>query len=172
MPNIRIPDSLCEEQQDADSEALTEKPYENEVHFLYRLRMYFVMLGAGCFTVTVVVFLWNLLGPVGRGGGDGVKTSALRVAFQVQKGDSESPNGAVIRVWNLSDETLLRSRKEFDRVILQAGYQDNYGLIYSGDVMRQGYMTVAVASGLVKANGAVYVRVAGASADHPLGTSG
>jgi hypothetical protein len=38
-----------------------------------------------------------------------------------------------------------------------------------GDVMRQGYMTVAVASGLVKANGAVYVRVAGASDDHPLG---
>ena len=38
-----------------------------------------------------------------------------------------------------------------------------------GDVMRQGYMTVKVASGTVSANGAVYVRVSNASADHPLG---
>lgn len=38
-----------------------------------------------------------------------------------------------------------------------------------GDVMRQGYMTVAVASGAVKANGAVYVRVSNADDDHPLG---
>ena len=38
-----------------------------------------------------------------------------------------------------------------------------------GDVMRQGYMTVAVASGDVTANGIVYARVSGADADNPLG---
>jgi hypothetical protein len=38
-----------------------------------------------------------------------------------------------------------------------------------GDVMRQGYMTVKVASGTVAANGAVYVRISNASAGHPLG---
>jgi hypothetical protein len=38
-----------------------------------------------------------------------------------------------------------------------------------GDVLRQGYMTVAVASGDVKANGRVYVRVNNPSDGHPLG---
>ncbi|MDR1020499.1 MAG: hypothetical protein LBL73_07060 [Synergistaceae bacterium] len=38
-----------------------------------------------------------------------------------------------------------------------------------GDVMRQGYMTVKVASGTVTANGAVYIRVGNASDSHPLG---
>jgi hypothetical protein len=74
---------------------------------------------------------------VGKGGGHGIKTSSLRVAFEIRKGDSESPNEAVIKVWNLSDETLQKSRKEFDRVILQAGYAENYGLIYSGNIIGQ-----------------------------------
>ena len=38
-----------------------------------------------------------------------------------------------------------------------------------GDVMRQGYMTVKVASGEVKTNGTVYARVSDATDDHPLG---
>jgi hypothetical protein len=38
-----------------------------------------------------------------------------------------------------------------------------------GDVMRQGYMTVKVASGTVNANGVVYARVANPTAEHPLG---
>lgn len=38
-----------------------------------------------------------------------------------------------------------------------------------GDVMRQGYMTVKVASGAPSANSAVYVRVSNASGEHPLG---
>ena len=74
---------------------------------------------------------------IGRGGGEGIKTSALRVEFSIKKGDSESPNEATVRIWNLADETLMRSKKEFDRVMLQAGYQENYGLIYSGNIIGQ-----------------------------------
>jgi hypothetical protein len=59
------------------------------------------------------------------------------VAFDVKKGDSESPNEAAIKVWNLSNETLQRSRHEFDRVVLHAGYEENYGLIYSGNIIGQ-----------------------------------
>jgi hypothetical protein len=74
---------------------------------------------------------------IGKGGGEGLKTSALRVSFSIKKSDTESPNEAVIQVWNLADETLQRSKKEFDRVILQAGYQENYGMIYSGNIIGQ-----------------------------------
>jgi hypothetical protein len=77
---------------------------------------------------------------IGSGGGQGIKTSGLRVAFDIKKGGSESPNEAVIKVWNLSHETLLKSRKEFDRVILQAGYEENYGLIYTGGIIGQRVM--------------------------------
>ena len=38
-----------------------------------------------------------------------------------------------------------------------------------GDVMRQGYMTVNVASGEPTANGTVYARVTNATDEHPLG---
>lgn len=72
---------------------------------------------------------------IGKSGGEGIKTGELRISFKVKKGDTESPNEAKIRVWNLSDNTLQRAKKEFDRVILQAGYQDNYGLIYSGNII-------------------------------------
>lgn len=72
---------------------------------------------------------------IGKGGGGGIKTSALRVAFEIKKGDTESPNTAVIKVWNLADETMQRAKKEFDRVILQTGYQSNIGLIYQGNII-------------------------------------
>ena len=38
---------------------------------------------------------------VGKGGSDGIKTSELKVAFRIKKGDTESPNEARISVWNL-----------------------------------------------------------------------
>jgi len=72
---------------------------------------------------------------IGKGGGEGIKTNELKVSFEIKKGDTESPNEATIKVWNLSDNTLQRAMKEFDRVILQAGYQSNYGLIYDGNII-------------------------------------
>jgi hypothetical protein len=72
---------------------------------------------------------------MGKSGGAGVKTDKLRVAFEVKKGDTETPNEATIRVWNLADETMQRARREFDRVVLEAGYQDNSGVIYAGNII-------------------------------------
>lgn len=72
---------------------------------------------------------------IGKGGGEGIKTSALRMTFEVKKTDTETPNSAVIKVWNLSENSLQRAQKEFDRVILQAGYTGNMGLIYSGNII-------------------------------------
>lgn len=72
---------------------------------------------------------------IGKGGGDGIKTSALRVAFEIQKGDTETPNKSTIRVWNLSPDTLRQAKREFDRVILSAGYQENFGTIFAGNII-------------------------------------
>lgn len=72
---------------------------------------------------------------LGKGGGEGFKTSDLRIAFSIQKGDTESPNPAVIKIWNLSDNTLQQVKREFDRVILKAGYKDNPGLIFDGNII-------------------------------------
>lgn len=61
--------------------------------------------------------------------------SEFRVRFEVQGADTESPNTAVIRVYNLSPETIKNIREEFGQVQLSAGYQQgNYGLIFQGSI--------------------------------------
>ncbi len=71
---------------------------------------------------------------VGQGGGAGLDLSALRIKFTTSKGDLQTPNSAEIRVYNLSEETAVRVQKEFTRVALQAGYEQNFGMIFSGNV--------------------------------------
>lgn len=60
--------------------------------------------------------------------------SNLRFRFQVKAMDVESPNNAAIRVYNLSRDTLVKIRGEFSRVILQAGYENNFGVIFDGTI--------------------------------------
>lgn len=60
--------------------------------------------------------------------------SNLRFRFQVKAMDVESPNNAAIRVYNLSRDTLVKIRGEFSRVILQAGYDNNFGVIFDGTI--------------------------------------
>jgi len=60
--------------------------------------------------------------------------SELRFRFRVESDDEESPNNAMIRVYNLNPATVTNVRKEFDQVILQAGYGDNFGVIFKGNI--------------------------------------
>ncbi len=69
-------------------------------------------------------------------GGEGLELAALRVVFAVRKGDSETPNGALIRVYNLSAATMSRMEREFTRVTLQAGYRGNLGVIFEGNILQ------------------------------------
>lgn len=71
---------------------------------------------------------------VGGDSGDGLDLSELRIRFQVNNGDTETPNNAVIRVYNLAPDTARRIQKEFTRVVLSAGYQGNAGVIFSGQI--------------------------------------
>lgn len=66
------------------------------------------------------------------GSGDGVDVSNLRITFTVKKTSVQTPNEAEIKIYNLSSETAAKIQREFTRVILQAGYQDNFAVIFDG----------------------------------------
>lgn len=60
----------------------------------------------------------------------------LRVTFSFTRGETETPNTAEIKVYNLSDETASRVQKEFTRVILQGGYVENSGILFAGNIIQ------------------------------------
>lgn len=61
--------------------------------------------------------------------------SDLHFSFRTAQQDVESPNNCAIRVYNLDRKTVNLIRSEFQRVVLQAGYQDSsYGVIFQGNI--------------------------------------
>lgn len=66
--------------------------------------------------------------------GEGLDLSQLRIKFLVKRSDTQTPNMAEIRVYNLEDKTAQRIQKEFSKVVLQAGYESNFGVIFQGNV--------------------------------------
>lgn len=64
----------------------------------------------------------------------GLDLSDMHVKFSVKKAQTMTPNTADIRVYNLSAETATRIRTSFTRVILQAGYEGNKGVIFEGNI--------------------------------------
>jgi hypothetical protein len=68
-------------------------------------------------------------------GGKGLDISQQQFRFEVRGADNETPNTAVIRVYNLSDSTAKSIIAEFDTVTLQAGFQfGNFGIIFQGTI--------------------------------------
>lgn len=69
-------------------------------------------------------------------GGDAsaLNLSQLRIKFSVKRTQSATPNTADIRIYNLADDTAKQIRKEFTRVILQGGYESNFGVIFQGNI--------------------------------------
>lgn len=68
--------------------------------------------------------------------GSGIDFSSLRIVFDVKKNDLLTPNAAVVKVYNASETTAQKVIREFDTMILEAGYKDAIGLIYSGTVIQ------------------------------------
>jgi hypothetical protein len=60
--------------------------------------------------------------------------SDLRVRFQITANDIETPNAAVIRVYNLSSDRIKYLISEFTQVTIAAGYGENIGTIFKGQV--------------------------------------
>lgn len=61
----------------------------------------------------------------------------LRVKFLIHQADAQTPNTAIIRVYNLKDSTALSVIQEYNRVVLSAGYiNGRFGVIFDG-VLKQ-----------------------------------
>lgn len=71
---------------------------------------------------------------VSTSSGDGLDLSNLRIVFDIKLTDSQTPNFAKIRVYNLSQDLVSRVQKEFTYVTLQAGYESNFGTIFYGNI--------------------------------------
>ena len=71
---------------------------------------------------------------VANAAGDGLDLSELRIVFSIKKTNAETPNIALISIYNLAPETAKTLRDEFTRVVLQAGYGDNFGVIFAGTI--------------------------------------
>ena len=69
---------------------------------------------------------------------EGLDLSALRIRFSVTQGDIQTPNHADITVTNLKDETANKIQKEFTKVRLEVGYQDEgTDLLFSGEIKQK-----------------------------------
>ena len=66
--------------------------------------------------------------------GGGLDLSPMRIVFKTKKSDAQTPNTAEIRVYNLAPETAKKIRQEFKTITLQAGYEANYGVIFTGNI--------------------------------------
>lgn len=71
---------------------------------------------------------------VGDEQGNGLDLSELHVKFTINRADVQTPAHADIRIYNVSQETSEIIQQEYTHVFLQAGYEGNFGLIFSGKV--------------------------------------
>lgn len=60
----------------------------------------------------------------------------LRVKFTVKRTLDPSPNESTIQVFNLSPHRRAELQRKGTKVVLQAGYEDGVGQIFSGDARR------------------------------------
>lgn len=68
-------------------------------------------------------------------GSEGIELSEFRIRFQVIAADVDAPNTAIVKVYNLAQTTAKRIEKEYQNVVLQAGYRDgNFGIIFRGTI--------------------------------------
>lgn len=67
----------------------------------------------------------------------GIVLSDFRIQFNVTAMDLDAPPTATIRILNLSQSTASKIQKEFQSVVLQAGYENgNFGVIFQGTIIR------------------------------------
>lgn len=71
---------------------------------------------------------------VGQSSGAATELSDLRCVFKISRGDLQTPNSARVRVYNVSETTKQRIEKEFTRLVLQGGYEGNFGIIFDGTI--------------------------------------
>lgn len=72
---------------------------------------------------------------IGQDAGKAMDLSELRFRFSVTRGDIQTPNEANVRIYNIKEDTITSLQSmEFTRLVLQAGYGGNYGIIFDGQI--------------------------------------
>lgn len=69
-----------------------------------------------------------------KNGEKALDLSELRIKFTIKRSDTMTPNVADIRVYNLDLQIAATIKKEFTKVVLQAGYLSNFGVIFQGNI--------------------------------------
>jgi Baseplate hub gp41 len=66
---------------------------------------------------------------------EGLDLSNLRFRFHTTNNDLETPNTAVVTVYNLSEQTASKQNlKEYSTLIIDAGYESNHAEIFRGTI--------------------------------------
>lgn len=68
----------------------------------------------------------------------GTKQFLTRIAFEIKKNDESDPNKAKISVYNLSADSRSYLEKTDEQMRLEAGYQNDIGIIFWGDIAENG----------------------------------
>lgn len=72
---------------------------------------------------------------VGDAAGNGLDLSDMQIKFETHRGDYQTPNWTTVRVYNLSDATVRALQiKQYNKLVLKAGYQGNFGIIFQGTI--------------------------------------
>ena len=71
---------------------------------------------------------------IGDAKGNGLDVSQLRFRFIVKHRTAQTLNTAEIRIWNLSERSAKLINAESTQVVLQAGYEGSYGIIFRGQI--------------------------------------
>jgi len=69
-------------------------------------------------------------------GGTGLLVKDLRIQFEILKTMDESPNTAVIKIFNLHPNNEAKIKNEFDDVLLFVGYGETRQMIFRGNIVR------------------------------------
>jgi hypothetical protein len=97
-----------------------------------------------------------IIGDNSGGESSALDLSELRSIFKIKRGDIQTPNTADVRIYNVAPDTAQAIEKEFTRLVIQAGYDGNYGVIFDGQIkqIRRGresatdtYLDITVADG-------------------------
>lgn len=67
-------------------------------------------------------------------GDQGFVIEKMRIEFEIERNLKSSPNTCSIRITNLNEASRTAFKEAQLRVVLEAGYEDNYSVIFSGDV--------------------------------------
>ncbi|MFG1417163.1 hypothetical protein V5F38_05035 [Xanthobacter sp. V0B-10] len=68
--------------------------------------------------------------------GSATDLSEMRIRFSVRQGDVATPNNAELIITNLSQATANKIKKEYNSIVLDAGYDGNVASIFEGEIVQ------------------------------------